>query len=69
MDSLPLSHQGSPENFIFKKQFHLFIIFGCAESLLMQELFASCDERGYSCCGVWASHCGGLSCCGTPALG
>ena len=30
-DSLPLSHQGSPENFIFKKQFHLFIIFGCAD--------------------------------------
>ena len=21
------------------------------------------------CCGVWASHCGGFSCCGAQALG
>ena len=21
------------------------------------------------CCAAWASHCGGFSCCGAPALG
>ena len=26
-------------------------------------------SRGYSFCGVWASHCGGFSYCGARALG
>ena len=25
--------------------------------------------RATLCCGAWASHCGGFSCCGTQALG
>ena len=36
-------------------------IFGCAGSSLPREFFASC--------GVQASSCGGVSCCGTQALG
>ena len=32
--------------------------------------FSSCGEQGpLSSCGWRASHCGGLSCCGGPALG
>ena len=32
--------------------------------------FSSCIERGATlCCGAWASHCGGFSCCGARALG
>ena len=31
---------------------------------------SSCGESGLtSGCGTWASHCGGLSCCGAWALG
>ena len=26
-------------------------------------------SRGYSSCGVWASHCSGFSCCGAWAVG
>ena len=34
------------------------------------QAFSSCDEwRRLSGCGVWASHCGGFSCCGAQALG
>ena len=37
-------------------------IFGCSRSSLVHGLFSSCGERGLlSSCGVWASHCGGLS--------
>ena len=33
------------------------------------QAFSSCDEwRRLSGCGVWASHCGGFSCCGAQAL-
>ena len=31
--------------------------------------FSSCVEPGLPNCSVWASHCGGLSCCGAQALG
>ena len=33
------------------------------------QAFCSCDERGLLCCSERASHCGGFSCCGAPALG
>ena len=28
-----------------------------------------CCAWAFSSCGVWASHCGGFSCCGTRVLG
>ena len=31
--------------------------------------FSSCGERGLLCCGAWASHCSGFSCCRARALG
>ena len=44
------------------------VCFGYTGSSLW--LFSSCSEWGpLSSCGVWASHCGGLSRCGTQALG
>ena len=31
---------------------------------------SSCGERGaILCCGAWASHCAGFSCCGAQTLG
>jgi len=42
----------------------LLFIFGCAEPLLLNGLLSSFDEQGLlSICSVWASHCGGFSCC------
>ena len=53
-------------NFIFIYQF----VFGSAGSSLLHELFSSCGEQGpLSSCDVWASRCGGFSCCGAQALG
>ena len=44
-------------------------IFGCAVSLLLHGLFSTCSEQGLlSSCGVWASHCCGLSSCRAQAL-
>ena len=52
------------ENF-FKNYFINLLIFGCAESSLLQGLFSSCSECGLlSSCSVRASHCGGFPCCG-----
>ena len=32
--------------------------------------FSSCSKRGAPfCCGAWASHCGGFSCCGARLMG
>ena len=46
------------------------LIFGCAGSLLPRRLFCGCGKWGLpSSCGVWAPHCGGLSCFGARALG
>ena len=44
--------------------------FGFAGFPLLCGLFSSCGKLGlpYSC-NVWASHCGGFSCCGAGALG
>ena len=47
-------------------------IFGCiGSSLLRTGFLSSCGERQGATlrCGVWASHCGGFSCCGARALG
>ena len=44
--------------------------FGCAESLLLGQLFSSCDKQGpLSTCGAQASDCGGFSSCRAWALG
>ena len=55
----------------FKKFFILFIylfrlrwVFVAARRLSLVTA-----SGGYSLCGVWASHCGGFSCCGAQALG
>ena len=43
---------------------------GCMGPSLLCSLLSSCGERGLlSSCGAWASHCGGVSCWGTQALG
>ena len=45
-------------------------IFVCAGSSLLHGLFSSCRQWGLlSSCGVWASHCGGFSCCRVQVLG
>ena len=31
--------------------------------------FSSCGKQGLLCCGAWASHFSGFSCCGARALG
>ena len=62
---------------IRKYSFHIFLInlfiylFLAALGLhCCAQAFSSCDEQGLLFrCGVQASHCGGLSCCGARALG
>ena len=45
-------------------------IFGCVGSLLLRVGFLQLWRVGATlCCGAWASHCGGFSCCGARALG
>ena len=56
--------------FLFFLNFIYLFIFGCVGSSLLhagflQLLRAGATLRG----GVWASHCGGFSCCGAQALG
>ena len=48
----------------------LFILFGCAGSLLLHGFFSTCSEQEllFSFSG-WAYHCGGFSFCRTWALG
>ena len=47
----------------------IFLIFGCAGSLLLHGLFSSCrKQRLFSIC-VRASHCGGFPYCRACALG
>ena len=50
---------------------YLFIlIFGCVGSSLFCVGFLQLWRAGATlCCGVWASHCSGFSCCGARALG
>ena len=49
--------------------FYLFI-FGCIGSSLLHTGFLQLQRAGATlCCGAWASHCGGFSCCGARALG
>ena len=56
------------ELLVFK--IYVFIVFGCAGSLLLHRLFSNFSKEGFlSACGVQASHCGGFSCWGAQALG
>ena len=57
--------------FIFTLKINfIYLFFYCAGSWLLCMLFSSCREQGLrSSCIVWASHCGGISCCGALALG
>ena len=49
--------------------FYLFI-FSCIGSSLLHAGFLQLQQVGATlCCGAWASHCGGFSCCGARALG
>ena len=46
------------------------IYFGCAGSSLLCRLFSGCGEqRRFSSCSVWASHCNGFSYWGAQPLG
>ena len=52
----------------FLKKCIYLLIFGCAGPSLLHRLFSSRGERRLlSSFGVWASHCGGFSCCGAWA--
>ena len=52
----------------YRSIFIYYFIFGCAGLSLLCGL--SLVTGGLiSSCGVWASHCGGFSCCGTRAVG
>ena len=54
-------------NEFLKFKFYFFI-FGCAGSSLLHMAFFSCGEWGLLS-SMWASHCGGFSCCRAWALG
>ena len=55
--------------FIYLFKFYLFVylwlhwVFVAARGLSLVAV-----RRATLCCGVWASHCGGFSCCGAQAL-
>ena len=58
--------------YLFLKFIYLFIylIFGCIGSPLLHVSFLQLlRAEATLCCGVWASHCGGFSCCGARVLG
>ena len=55
--------------FLFKFLFVYLFIFGCIGSSLLHTVFLQLRPlRAILRCGVWASHCGGFSCCGAQAL-
>ena len=58
-------------NKFFKINLFIYLfIFGCVGSLLLCVGFLQLWQVGATlCCGAWASHCGGFSCCGAQALG
>ena len=50
--------------------YFIYFIFGCLGSSLLSVGFPYLGRAGATlCCGAWASHCGGFSCCGARALG
>ena len=56
----------APEQFY---NFTYLIIFGYTGSLLLGGLFSNCSEQGLlSGCDMWASRCGGFSCCRAQAF-
>ena len=55
---------------VFKKKLFNLFIFGCVGSLLLHAGFLWLWRAGATlCCGAWASHCRGFSCCRARALG
>ena len=66
------SEEGLFLNYIYIFKIYLFnlFIFGCVGSLLLHVGFLQLRRAGATLrCGVWASHCGGFSCCEARALG
>ena len=61
-------HYFVPTYFFLNNNFIYLFICGSAGSLLMWGLFSNCGQR-FSSCGVWASHCAGLSHCRAWAPG
>ena len=56
--------------YLFVCLFIYLFIYGCVGSLLLLAGFLQLWRAGATLrCGVWASHCGGFSCCGAQALG
>ena len=60
-DPQPLRHQGSPLFFFLNNCF-------CFYNLFYLFIYLFLAALGL-CCGAWAPHCGGFSCCGAQALG
>ena len=57
------------DSFFFPIVFIYLVIFGCAGSSLLHDLFSSCSEWGLlSHCSA-QTHCSSFSCCGAWALG
>ena len=56
--------------FLKKFTFFYLFIYDCVESSFLCEGFLQLRRMGATLrCGARASHCGGFSCCGAPALG
>ena len=55
---------------MFERQKELFLIILKIDLFIFGRVGSSLQRAGATlCCGVWASHCNGFSCCGTQALG
>ena len=57
--------------FILRELYYFYLfIFGCVGSSLLRAGFLQLRRAGATLrCGVWASHCGGFSCCRAQSLG
>ena len=67
---LALGNPASPQPLVLEQWIDgLFILFFKYIYLFLAALGLSCRARAFSSYGVWASHCGGFSCCGARALG
>ena len=66
----PLAAPRRQSAFFFFFNFIYLFIFGCVGSSLLHAGFLQLLRAGATlCCGAWASHCGGFSCCRAQALG
>ena len=62
--------QSQFSTFFLLQIYLLIFIFGCVGSSLLHVGFLQLQPAGATlCCGAWASHCGGFSCCRARALG